>query len=42
MTRGVTPLQATTLLCQVCACAHLFGTLIYFICMISSIFDGNT
>jgi len=34
--------QVTTPIRQIWACAHLFGTLIYSICIISSIFDGNT
>jgi len=40
--RGATLLAGYHPVHQVWACAHLFGTLIYSICMISSIFDGNT
>jgi len=40
--RGATLLAGYHPIHQIWACAHLFGTLIYSICMISSIFDGNT
>jgi len=39
---GATPLAGYHPIHQVWACAHLFGTLIYSICIIFSIFDGNT
>ena len=40
--RGAMPLAGHHSIHQIWACAHLFGTLIYSICKISSIFDGNT
>jgi len=40
--RGATPLASYHPIHQIWACAHLFGTLIYTICIISSIFYGNT
>jgi len=40
--RGATPLAGYHPIHQVWACAHLFGTLIYSIFIISSVFDGNT
>jgi len=39
---GTMPLAGYHPIHQVWACAHLFGTLIYSICINSSIFDGNT
>jgi len=40
--RGAVPLVGHHSIHQIWAYAHLFGTLIYSICKISSIFDGNT
>jgi len=40
--RGTTPLVGHHSIHQIWACAHLFGTLIYSTCIVSSIFDGNT
>jgi len=40
--RGAMPLAGHHSINQIWACAHLFGTLIYSICKISSIFYGNT
>ena len=40
--RGAMPLAGHHSIHQIWACAHLFGTLIYSICKISSIFNGNT
>ena len=40
--RGTMPLAGHHSIHQIWACAHLFGTLILSICIVSSIFDGNT
>jgi len=40
--RGATPLAGYHPIHQIWVCAYLFGTLIYSICITSSIFDGNT